>query len=261
MPDIGTESTPDTSQCSDRNKDFDLEQDNIGDLFADSEEINQSSGILDIEQSITLTEEDEMASDLPSNQLGLGVELSDDSPIVVDPDSPEENGGNTFMVLPKKTTNRQPTITYEDFATLLDKKLDKFATKSEIEDTLLQVKANTLTINDNRKDILALRTDIASLKEAALKPPLLCERQSSPDNMHQPQTFRAGARNAEQEKARIKKFEHSRKSLRIWPIPRTTQSEISRSLRNFLSEALEIDRTDVDCLGVQYVERVQGKGA
>ena len=60
----------------------------------------------------------------------------------------------------------------------------------------------------------------------------------------------------EQEKARIKKFEISGKSLRIWPVT-GSQIDISDKLRSFLAKAIEINRSDVDCLGIQYVERVR----
>ena len=69
--------------------------------------------------------------------------------------------------------------------------------------------------------------------------------------------FAAGARNTEQEKSRIRKLNASRTSLRIWPITRKNPTEISTSLKEFITKNLNINREDVSCLGIRWVERLR----
>ena len=69
--------------------------------------------------------------------------------------------------------------------------------------------------------------------------------------------FLAGSRCLEQEKARIKKYHNSRRSIRVWPIPGKSQDEISTSLKGFLFRVLKINQEDMGCLGIQWVERIR----
>ena len=122
-----------------------------------------------------------------------------------------------------------------------------------------QVQDNSDAIRENRTNISAIREDIQLLREAANRPRPICGeppgRQS--DLAIAPPPFRAGARTADQEAARIKKYNASRCALRIWPIPGDNPTAISDSLRKFIEDSLGVDQQGVDCLGIRWVERTK----
>ena len=67
--------------------------------------------------------------------------------------------------------------------------------------------------------------------------------------------FLAGARSAEQEESRIKKFDVARRSLRIWPIEGNDRTELSTNLSAFLRGALNLSQERISDLGIEKMER------
>ena len=214
--------------------------------------------------SITLEDASQNSSDHitfypPSNQLEMEEETG--------AASAEENGGNTFPVVSPdkrkaKDESRPPTI--NDFAALLDSRLDRFATKSDFDGVINQVNQNTALISSNRDDILALRSDIAELKEVTGRAnvrgvieSVMRETPLATTGQRSPPKFRAGSRCKEQETARLKKYNLSRTSIRVWPINGSNPTEISQNLKTFLADSLEVVRSDIPCLGIRWVERTR----
>ena len=193
----------------------------------------------------------------PSNQLAL-----------LDPSSAEANGGNTFNVAEHSPHKQRPQLrpqppSIDDFARLLDDRLDRFATKSDFQGVIKQVNENTALITSNREEIRALKTDISELKEATGRAGVrnivesVIKETSAGRQVGERPLFKAGAKCKEQEASRIKKYNMSRASLRIWPIPGSNPTEISNSLKDFLSKSLSIKKEDIGCLGIRWVERTR----
>ena len=183
---------------------------------------------------------------------------------MLDSSSAEANGGNTF---PTSPTKRPPTdaviIGKAELATLLDEKLDRFATKSNIDHIVEQARSNAAEIQDNRRDISSIKNDIAELKEAnkisklrEVVSSVLRESPLTTGDKHGGR-FEAGAKFLKQEVSRIKKYNSSRCSLRIWPVEGDNPSAISASLKKFLTDKIGINPTDIPCLGIKWVERVR----
>ena len=76
----------------------------------------------------------------------------------MDPDSAEANGGAPFVVQqsPQKNTT-EPGISIEQFATLLDSRMSKFATRDDFDKVIEQVKENEIVTRGNKADIMAIR--------------------------------------------------------------------------------------------------------
>ena len=195
----------------------------------------------------------------PPNQLTMSnSEMERVPPEVHDPDSPEANGGNTF-----KVTTQSPNITINQFEDILKHQMSTITT--EISTAVSQVKDNSRAIKENQEEIRSLRQDIAELKEVnsssrvrdAVHSIIKADRGlQSPSTTLRP-TFLAGARCAEQEKARIKKYNNSRRSIRVWPIAGKTNDDISANLKTFLVSTLQMAPEDVVCLGIQWIDRIR----
>ena len=153
--------------------------------------------------------------------------------------------------------------TRNDFAALFDSRLDRFATKADFDGVIKQVNQYSELISANREDIKALGADIAELKEATgrvtvrgVVESVVRETPRTQDNQNQSR-FRAGTRCKEQEAARVKKFNMSRALIRIWPVRGNNPTEISDNLKTFLVRSLKVNRLDVSCLGIRWVERTR----
>ena len=112
-------------------------------------------------------------------------------------------------------------------------------------DELCQLMTRVERLENKRSDPDIIRTEVEKFWDK--------ERVRQVD----PQNFLTGARTIEQELGRQKKFEESRRALRIWPIGGKTPQEISDNLSLFLQGALLLSKTEVDSLGIDWVERTR----
>ena len=107
----------------------------------------------------------------PSNQQAFEFESTDTGShegrtgSAGDPSAAEANGGHTFSIR-QQPRNQTLAISKDALSDLLDEKLDRFATKTDIEMAVQQVRSNTSSILENRREIAAIRSDIAELKKA-----------------------------------------------------------------------------------------------
>ena len=185
---------------------------------------------------------------LPSNQLLLTLENTMTS---------------TNQNLPPAQTVVQ--LSYAELSGLLDTKLEQVAQVSDVDDirkeitkTHDQMGSMVSQVQENASDIATIKTAISDLKDRISSDRTAVQTSTARDknNFHRPM-YKAGASCREQEKARLKKYERARRSLRVWPISGNDSDTISKKLREFLRGALAYDEHGVDRLDITWVERIR----
>ena len=176
----------------------------------------------------------------------------------------EDNGGHSFPVVRREP---QIALTKEDMSDLLDAKLKHVSTKNDVAgvsklvernaEDIQSIRSRVEELEDKHYDPTRIRSEIEKFwtEKHQQGPPLDRGSRSRQDAI--PIAYITGARNSEQDAARREKYEKSRRSLRIWPIAGVTEKQISDNLRKFLIQALYIDESEIDGLGISWVERTR----
>ena len=249
-----------------------------------SQPSQEQEGDTSVDESVTLASSDSEYQDsqsiLPSNQLILQNELEQENRMAASAGrraeeagllEAEENGGNTFKVAARKEQVLLP-ISAEQMGELLDSKLSHLASRGDLatisnDKSRVTEKVDSITaqVRTNASDITLLRDAVTRLEggqsghhekfRETVATIMREETDHSISGVARP--FLAGAKCREQEEVRKKKFERSRRSLRIWPIRGSNSTEISDKLVDFLEGALKLGKDDIAQLGIDSVERTR----
>ena len=163
-------------------------------------------------------------------------------------DSENEVGGQhgRHRIVADDNNNRDGGGYVAAMAQLLDVKLAKVATKDDVTEMRMEIKANAGEIDGLKKAIRMIERRI-----------------DDPNNMDVPRGEKEGlgwcgegdfimrAKNAEQETARRKKYDKARRSLRVWPITGTDDGSLRQNLVDFLENALLLSKREIDEMGIE----------
>ena len=196
-------------------------------------------------------------------------------------DAAEDNGGGDFRVRKSNTPPHIPipivpgdspsaclqapsAITYEGIAALLDSKLKHVARAEDLNIVKADLTAARTDISEiagrtsrNEEEIRHLKEALMDVERSRVQNNVEVQKNKPAISTPRPTYFRANAMNKEQESARVKKFELSRRSLRVWPIAGANPEEISTKLRDFLQGALLMTSSEINNAGIQWIERTR----
>ena len=166
------------------------------------------------------------------------------------------------------------TLQFGELSDLLDNKLRAVAKTTDVdgvredvekverkmEGVVNQVQANADQIASLRSTVSMLqnaRTADKPVPERAIRDTPITQDLSFPPRRRRRSAFLAGAITKEQEAARLRKYERSRRSLRIWPIAGDTDKEVTEKLGAFFEGALQIPSERVKDMEIESVERIK----
>ena len=158
------------------------------------------------------------------------------------------------------------------FISILDSRLKSLAKSSELEELMTKIDQNAADnsrlsfhlreletkVNDNKlsseETIRRIVRSVMDERRPSSSSDFSLEECSSAGSGNA--TFRAGATSRAQEEGRVNQYNLARRSIRVWPIRGSSQSEMLDSVSDFLCGALLMSKQDVQCLRISDLRRI-----
>ena len=189
---------------------------NDSEVFADSLDYRESQHISEFASPLSSPAMDSTGRSVPAETQGESQPGYDHAHIPYDSDDAENNGGNTFPVVPpnqeeRRTTSQNPTApTLADMSKLLDKKLERFADREYISAVVQKVDNNAEKIHQINKRLDEL-SDPRYNEDRIMRTITSFWDEKIKSNPPSSVGYPTGARNAEQDAARREKYQKSRR--------------------------------------------------
>ena len=204
--------------------------------------LTKNNGTIPLEMSVTRS---------PSKEMGSGPNRGG---------VPGAGGGG----------NSTETISWKEVQKYFDTKTDHYEKKitETVHEIGQRVRANSDTIRELQKTVEKLQSaqpangDVEARIETRMKE-LLVERISTISDktgIHtQPETapIRQSGQNIQIEEQNRRKFQFSRRALRLWPVPGNGDAELRSELGKFLRSVLRVDEEEVGDKNVERIRRVK----